>query len=317
MPGVDSAACATVVPVSGSSWTMSLWMQGGDPSQKIRTKFNYVSPDYFRTMGIEMRGGRDFEHGDSATSTPVAIVNEAFAMRFLDGENPVGRTFVTEAEPNYPQTACEVVGLVKNTKYDDLREEFKPIAYVPDLQHPRPRVTAQLLIRSSQPLASLRSGVTRRIGEASPEIGINYVEFKSVIREGLLREQLTATLSGFFGLLALMLACTGLYGVISYNVASRTNEIGIRMALGAQRGQVFWLILRETLILVLIGIGVGLPGVLAIRNLIAGELYDLSAIDPASMLFAAFLMAAVAAAAGYVPAFQAARLDPMTALRDE
>jgi predicted permease len=283
----------------------------------MRTKFNYVSPDYFRTMGIGMLGGRDFEPADNASSKPVAIVNEAFARNLLNGENPIGRTFETEAEPNYPQIAYEVVGLVKNTKYDDLREEFKPIAYVPDLQHPRPRVGAQLLIRSSQPPQALTPAITKRIGEASPEIGINYLEFKSLIRQGLLREELTATLSGLFGLLALTLACTGLYGVIAYNVASRTNEIGIRMALGARRGQVFWLILRETLMLVAIGIVIGLPSVIAIKAWIAGELYNLSAVDPASMCLAVLMMAAVAALAGYVPAFQATRVDPMAALRDE
>jgi ABC-type antimicrobial peptide transport system permease subunit len=244
-------------------------------------------------------------------------VNEAFARNLLNGESPIGRTFVTEAEPNYPETAYEIVGLVRNTKYDDLREDFKPIAYVPDLQHPRPRLSAQLLIRSSLTRGSLTSAVTNRIGEVSPEIGINYVEFKSLIRQGLLREELTATLSGFFGLLALTLACTGLYGVISYNVASRTNEIGIRMALGARRGQVFWLILRDTLMLVAIGIVIGLPGVFAIKSWIAGELYDLRAVDPASMCLAVLLMAAVAVMAGYVPAFQATRVDPMSALRDE
>ena len=159
--------------------------------------------------------------------------------------------------------------------------------------------------------------VKRSLGDVNPQISVQFEVFKTMIQNGLLRERLIATLSGFFGLLALLLACVGLYGILAYGVASRTNEIGLRMALGAQRRDVLWLILREALLLVLIGVAVGLPAVMAATRLVSSLLFGLTPADPTSIGAAAILMFAVAAGAGYLPARRATKVDPMVALRCE
>src|SRR5207237_2718162 len=200
------------------------------------------------------------------------------------------------------KTAYEIVGLVKDTKYQDLREAFGPIAFFPTTQEQRPDAGGQFLIRTSLPQGAITAAVKRVIAEVNPNINVSFQGFKAMIEESLLRDRLMATLSGFFGLLALVLACVGLYGILSYGVASRTNEIGLRMALGAQRRDVLWLILREALLLVLIDVAVGLPAVLAATRLVSSLLYGLPPTDPNSIGAAAALMLAVAAVAGYFPA---------------
>ncbi|HEY7547757.1 MAG TPA: ABC transporter permease, partial [Blastocatellia bacterium] len=217
IPGVDSAADTSIIPISGVSWTMRGRIEGEDQENRP-SKFSWVTPSYFDTLSIPLVAGRRFDERDTSASPKVLIVNEAFARQFLNGENPVGKRFRTEAEPRYPETLYEIVGVVKNTKYNDIREEFKPISFAPASQHPQPSGSARFLIRSSVPTPSLTSAVTRAVGEVNPEIGINFAVFKTMLRQGLLREQLIATLSGFFGFLALLLACAGLYGVMSYSV---------------------------------------------------------------------------------------------------
>jgi ABC-type antimicrobial peptide transport system permease subunit len=211
----------------------------------------------------------------------------------------------------------EIVGFVKDTKYGDLREEFKPIVFVAAAQDDRPDQFAQLLIRSDLPLAGLLSDVKRTIGQASPEINLEFHVFKSQIRDSLLRERLMATLSGFFGFLAGLLATIGLYGLISYTVARRTNEIGIRMALGAQRGDVVRMILREAGILLGIGIAAGTALSLLAAKTASALLFGLKPSDPLTLAAAIAALAAVTVAASFLPAQRASRLDPMVALRDE
>jgi ABC-type antimicrobial peptide transport system permease subunit len=198
-----------------------------------------------------------------------------------------------------------------------LREEFVPIIYLPTAQTPRQGAGGQFLIRSSLPQAEIVAAVRRVLAETNPAIGVSFQGFKTMIEESVLRERLLATLSGFFGLLALLLACIGLYGILSYNVSSRTSEIGIRMALGARRRDVLWLVLREALLMVIIGLAVGLPMIWAVTRLASTLLFGLTPTDPVSLLLAALLMIAVAMMAGYLPARRATRVDPMVALRYE
>ena len=293
------------------------WMDGQDSKQPKNVSLSRAGSDYFKTLQIPLLAGRDFNSGDRPNTPNVVIVNEAFARRFLDGANPVGHLFWVAATPGDPDTVYEIVGLVGNTKYEDLREEFQPIAYYAAAQDQEAGPGAPLLIRSRVPLREMLAAVKQVLHETNPALTVSFQEFKPMIEATIMRERLMATLSGFFGLLALLLACVGLYGILSYGVASRTNEIGIRMALGARRQDVFWLILREAFLLVIAGLAVGLPVIFVVTRLAASLLFGLSPTDPISLTFAGLLMVAVAMIAGYVPSRRATRVDPLVALRYE
>ena len=317
IPGVEAAAETNIVPLSGSGWGNNIWPDGSDGSERKGSAFSRVSPTYFKTLSSPLLQGREFDERDTAAAPQVAIVNEFFARQLLNTANPVGQRFWREKTPSGPETLYEIVGMVGNTKYDDLREEFGPIAFLASSQEPQPNPGAQLLIRSNLPQAEIVASVKRVLGEINPSIAVSFQGFKSMIDGSILRERLMATLSGFFGLLALVLACIGLYGILSYGVASRTNEIGIRMALGAKSRDVLWLILREAVWLVLIGVAVGLPMIIATSRLVSTLLYGLKPTDPTSLVLAALVLFVVAMGAGYIPARRATRVDPMVALRYE
>jgi predicted permease len=314
-PGIESAALG-MIPFRDSGGN-TVWMDGTDARQGKDVSRSRVGPDYFKTLQIPLLAGRDFDARDRGGAPNVAIVNQAFARQLLNGANPVGRRFWIEATPGASERLYEIVGLVRDTKYEDLREEFGPIVYDAAAQDAGSGPGAKVLIRSRMPQAQMVAAVNRVLGEINPAITVSFQGFKPMIEETILRERLMATLSGFFGLLALLLACIGLYGILSYGVASRTNEIGIRMALGAQRRDVSWLILREALWLVIAGVAVGLPMILACTRLAATLLFGLTPRDPASLIFAALLMLLVAILAGYLPSRRATRVDPIVALRCE
>jgi putative ABC transport system permease protein len=312
-PGVDSAAEAAIIPTEGSSVNRTVWIDGSDPSQAKSPWFNFVSSDFFKTMGTPLLAGRDFNDRDTATSPKVAIVNEAFARQFTSGANPVGRRIFQKAELGAPQVEYEIVGLVKNTKYQDLREEFPPLVYVPGSQGGPPDPYDQIVIRSQVPFADLTARLKQTIAQASPDIAVQFRSLGTVIHDELLSERLMATLSGFFGLLAALLAMIGLYGVMSYMVIRRTNEIGIRVALGAGRGEIVTMIIREAGMLLAIGLVAGIALSLAGGRAVGSMLFGLKPYDPLTLAQAAALLAVVAVAASYVPAHRAARLDPIEA----
>jgi putative ABC transport system permease protein len=314
-PGIDSAASAAIVPTSGSSSNRTVWMDGSDPSQAKQPWFNWVTPEYFKTMGTPLLAGRDFNDRDTPNSPKVAIVNEAFVRQFSNGANPIGKRIWQKAELGQPQIVYEIVGLVKNTKYQDLREQFPPLVYVPIAQGTDP--DQPILIRSRVPLSDLTSRVKQTILQMSPDISIRFRTMQGMIHDELVGERLMATLSGFFGTLAALLATVGLYGVMSYMVARRTNEIGIRMTLGAGRGEITRLILREAGVLLAVGLGAGLVLALAGGRAVGSALFGLKPYDPLTLAAAAALLAVVAAAASYLPARRATKVDPMTALRYE
>ena len=304
IPGVESAAEAGLVPLSGSGMGNNVWMDGVETRQTLDVSFSRVGPEYFKTFNTPLLAGRDFNDRDTATSPKVAIVNEVFARQLLNGANPVGRRFWIEATPSEPETLCEIVGLVKNTKYSNLREDFGPIAFFPSAQTAT-GPGGQFLIRSNLPSSEISAAVKRVIGEISPSIFINIRVLKTQIEGSILRERLISTLSGFFGLLALILASIGLYGLLSYTVAGRTSEIGLRMALGARSRDVLWMILREALMLTVIGVIVGLPAVIYATKWVSSLLYGLQPSDPVSIGVAALLLLAVAELAGWLPARRA------------
>jgi predicted permease len=316
-PGVNSAAEAAIIPTEGSSVNRTLWIDGSDPSQAKSPWFNFVSPDFFKTMGTPLRAGRDFNDRDTPISPHVAIVNEAFARAFTNGANPVGRRVLQKAELKEPRVEYEIVGLAKNTKYQDLREEFTPLVYVPLSQGGLPDPYDQILIRSHVPFADLTARLKQTIAQTSPDIAIQFRSLQTMIQDELLSERLMATLSGSFGFLAALLAIIGLYGVMSYRVVRRTSEIGIRMTLGAGRGEIVTMIIREAGVLLAIGLVAGVALALAGGRAAGSMLFGLKPYDPLTLARAAGLLALVAVAAGYLPAHRAARLDPMEALREE
>ena len=316
IPGVLFAADTTIVPVSGNGWNNNVLIDGTEKS-KVTPNFSRVSPGYFKTLGTLLVAGRDFDDRDTAASPKVAIVNESFVRKLLNGANPIGRTFRVKVYVGRPAPLYEIVGFVKDAKYEDLREEFKPAVFVAAAQDDRPDESAQFLIRSDLALSGLLSEVKRAIAGASPEISIEFHVFKDQIRNSLLPERLMATLSGFFGFLAGLLATIGLYGLISYTVARRTNEIGIRMALGAQRGDVMKMILHEAGILLGIGLAAGTALSLLAAKTASSLLFGLKPRDPLTLAAAIAALAAVTVAASFLPAQRASRLDPMVALRDE
>ncbi len=317
IPQVEAAASTSNVPLNGASWTMGVRVAGRQGEQRGASKFTWVSPGYFRTMEIPLLAGRDFNASDTDTSHKVAVVNETFVRRFSAGENPIGEVMRTAAEPNYPVALYEIVGVVKDTKYAGLREDTQAIAFAPAPQHPNPGPWAAILIRSSAPLTEVVAAVKRDVGQLNPEIVMDFRVFQAQIREGLARERLMAALSGFFGVVAALLAGIGLYGVISYLVARRRNEIGIRMALGASRYQVVALIMREAALLLVIGVAVGMILSLAGATSAGALLFGLQPYDPLTLIASGALLAAIAALASYLPARRTSRLDPMIALRYE
>jgi putative ABC transport system permease protein len=316
VPGVESAAVAHELPLR--DWGgASAWMDGQNATQAKDTSLSRIGPDYFKTLQIPLLAGRDFDSRDKVNTPNVAIVNEAFAREFLGGRDPVGHRFWIAATPGEPDTPFEIVGLVGNTKYENLREEFVPIAYYASAQDEGSGAGIQVLIRSRLPQGETVAAIKHVLNEVSPSLSVRFDDFKPMIEATILRERLLATLSVFFGLLALLLACIGLYGILSYGVASRTNEIGIRMAIGARRRDVFWLILRESFLLVIGGVVVGLPIIFAVTRLASSLLFGLTPTDPVSLFLSALLMLVVALVAGYLPSRRATRVDPLVALRYE
>jgi predicted permease len=317
IPGVQAVSNASVVPISGYGWSESIILAGAKEHAKESPLFDRISPGYFNTMGIAVLAGRDFNERDTASSQKVAIVNESFVKKILNGANPVGQHFQIEEVVGRPRPIYEIVGLVKDTKYYDLRDDFQPIVYVTTLQDDQPDQGAALLIRSPLPLGSLTSSIKNALTDISPLISIEFIPLQRNIHDSLLRDRLMATLSGFFGGLAALLAMVGLYGVISYSVARRTNEIGIRVALGAQRLNIVKMVLGEAGLLLVIGLVVGTVLALFLGKTASALLYGLKPHDPLTITLAASGLAGVAILASYIPARRAAGLDPMVALRNE
>ena len=317
IPGVAAASEVGIVPLSGGNVDNRVWAAGEDRQSGFDPNFNWIGENYFKTLDTPLLAGRDFDGRDTTNSPKVAIVNQEFARRLGKAANPVGLQIRREATPHQPELVLEIVGVVKNTKYHNLRQDFVPIVYLPLSQDPDPASFDQVVIHSELPLPSLTSQVKAAAAATSPDINVDFRVFKTQIQESLLPEKLMATLSGFFGLLAGLLTAVGLYGVISFLVARRTQEIGIRMALGAGKRQVLSMILRETLMLTALGIGVGLPITISVARLIASMLFGIKPGDPLALALAAFALCGVALAAAYIPARRAAKVDPMVALRYE
>ena len=318
IPGVESAAIAMTLPLSGNGEIHDILPGVSGPPQEDLSSaaFNRVSPAFFRTLRTPIIGGRDFDEHDVAGAPLVAIVNETFARKFIKEGNPVG-TLLRVRRMSKIFGPYQIVGLVKDTKYVNLREAAQEILYTPLAQVDQPHADAQIVIRSNAPLTGLISSVKSVANGANPNMDVSFVVFHQMIDEGLLRDRLMARLSGFFGVLAAVLAAIGLYGVISYIVATRRNEIGIRMALGASRADVVRTILRPTLLLLVCGVAIGVVLALAVGRSAGSLLFGLKPYDPFTLIGASALLLLLGIVAGFVPVYRASRLDPMVALRHE
>jgi predicted permease len=323
IPGIRSASRSEMTPISGSVWDSELIIEGytAKSSSDVTVNFNQVSPGYFETLGTAFVAGRDFDQHDTPQSPTVAIVNETFAKKYFAGRSPLRHTFQVHNGPT-ASAPIEIVGVVKDVKYSSLREDVPPTTYRaetqdrPGFSNPSPFTNFELRSAVSTP-TDLIPAVKAAMEEVNRDIALQFTPLARQVDESLTRERLLATLSGFFGGLALLLATIGLYGVMSYNVARRRNEIGIRMALGAEQARVLRMVLREVALLIGIGLIVGLGVALATTRFVASFLYGTKSNDPLTLSVAAGVLVLVAAIAGYLPARRASRLDPMTALREE
>jgi predicted permease len=319
LPGVDAASASLLTPLGNMRWNDALVVPGYTPAaaKDAVAFFNAVSDGYFSTLGTALLAGRDFDRGDVAGSGPVAIVNEAFVKKFFHGSSPIGRPVVTDGFGG-PDTALEVVGVVEDTKYRSMRDEQEPLVFVPFGQFDGiTSPSMQLELRGYGPAGSLVPTVTRVLGRVNGNISLRFTPLQAQLDASLARERLLATLSGFFGGLALLLAVVGLYGTMAYSVAQRRGEIGIRIALGAARARVMRLVLGEAGRLVLAGLVLGAVGALAATRWVESFLFGLTPSDPATWAWSAATLAAVAVAACALPAWRAARMDPSAALRAE
>ncbi len=319
LPEIRSAAQALIVPVSGSGWNDSILIDGvtAPTDRALISDFSRISPGYFRTLETPFVAGRDFGEVDSLSSPTVAIVNESFGRKFLNGASPLGRTLRVDMPPGEPRPQYEIVGVVKDTKYRDMRSDFQPIVFLPFSQQKEPDPYMNVIARSDVSLSALTTSIKRALADVDPSIGIEFRVLKTQIGESMLQERLMALLAGFFGILAGLLAMIGLYGVISYMVNSRKNEIGIRMALGAGRQSVIRLILREATLLLSVGLVVGVLLTVAAGRTASTMLFGLKPNDPLTIGAAAIALAFIGLLASYIPARRAATVDPMDVLRAE
>jgi putative ABC transport system permease protein len=316
-PGVDQAASAGIVQISGDGWNDIIEIFGQHSAKPLTPWFDRVSAGYFRTMGTPLIAGRDFDDRDTTSSPEVAIVNEQFCNKYLGGKNPLGKQFRILAGSGEAQHVYQIVGLVRNSKYQSLRDNFQPLVFVAETQNKEPGFGINFVVRSSAPLGSLMPAVEQAVLRMNGGISLEFQVFKTQVRESLLRERLMATLSGFFGFLAGVLATVGLYGVIAYMVARRRNEIGIRIALGADRRRIMNLVVKEAGILLAAGLVIGTALAAATARTASSLLYGLRPTDPATIGFAITLLVIVALAASFVPALRASRVEPIEALREE
>ncbi|HEX4164701.1 MAG TPA: ABC transporter permease [Bryobacteraceae bacterium] len=313
IPGVVNAATTTNIPLLGGSWghVVRVGSIEGD------SKFTWVSPSYFDTMGIPLITGRDFNAADTSDSLKVAVVNRTFVRRFLGHADPIGRSLRTEPERGYPSTVYQIVGVIPDTKYDDLRNETPPMAFSPASQFPDPHPFSIMLIHSKVAPDTMLTTIKRVLARQHPGVVAVGGDFQHWVREGMARERVMAMLSGFFGFVAALLAMIGLYGVISYLVVNRRPEIGIRLALGASRWQVIAMVLKEARSLLLLGIAIGIVLSLFAGRAATALLFSLKPYDPATVIAASILLGVVALLASFLPARRASQLDPMIALRYE
>jgi putative ABC transport system permease protein len=317
IPGVDAATNTDIVPLSGAGWGNSVWIEGHNSTQRQDSNFGGVSSGYFDTLRIPIIAGHDFNDQETRRSPRAAIVNEAFIRKLGLGPNPIGARFWREATPSSPAELNEIVGLVSDTKYSGIRRTSGPIAYLSLAQDKSADTGMQILVRSRLPIGTEEQEIRRTLHDVSTGISFDFEGLEDMIQRSLVAERLLATLSGSFGALAVILAMTGIYGVMSYTVTERTVEIGIRMALGAQRTSITTMILSKAAILLAGGLVLGTGLSLGVGTAAGALLFGLKPRDPATLVGASVLLAVVMLVASAIPSIRAANVNPIDSLRAE
>jgi predicted permease len=332
LPGVKSAGLALYSVLEGNNWGESIYVEGRPapgPEENHNSSWDRVSPQFFETIGQPVIRGRGFTHQDTATSAMVAVVNQAFVKKFFPKEDPIGHHFGV-FDQKYASN-FEIVGIVADAKYTNPRDLVRPMYFRPMTQFNRNVTGPNFFMAESRSLypnsitvqyagdaASLESMARRTLANINPDLTM--VSFKSLdyqVANNFTEERLISRLTGLFGLLALSLASIGIYGITAYSVARRINEIGLRMALGANRSNVVSLVMSRALLLVVIGLAIGIPVALLGGRLMRTQLYGVKIYDPGTLAAAVVVLSAFAALAGFIPARRAASIEPMQALRIE
>jgi predicted permease len=319
LPGVERAATVFPLPLSGAGNTLQFVVAGrpkpaatAAPSADVMG----ISPDYFRAMSIPLLAGRGFSGQDRVGSQQVVIVSRTMARQIWPGESPLGKRITFDDESGPKAKWLTVVGLVGDVRAAALRKEPRPQAYWPQLQRPFSQVA--LVLRTSRPPARLVEPVRQVVLALDRDLPLDRVQtLEAVVADSLSSNRAKTRLIGIFGALALVLAAAGIYGLVSYTVAQRTHEIGIRMALGAGRGEVLGMVIRQGMVLVAAGLAMGLAASWAAGRLVADQLFEVSAADPLTYAGVPLVLAAVALIANWLPARRAAAIDPLEALRSE
>ena len=319
-PGVQSASTILPLPLSGDRFSISFQIEGREvaPKDEPSADIFFTGVGYFGTMGIPIVKGRDFEQRDQHGSTPVVIITEEFARQYFPNEDPIGKriqpgisTFEDEDSP-----MREIVGVVSDIRNRTLNTEPKPAYYVPQTQVPFSQMA--VVIKTNNEPRGLISGMTKEVAALDADLPLFGVKtMREYLSASVAGPRFNTTLLSIFAGVALVLTLVGLYGVMSYSVAQRTNEIGIRLALGAQTRDVLWMIVKQGSILILLGLGFGLAGAYAATRVISSLLFGVTAKDPFTFAAAAVLLAIVALLACYIPAWRATKVDPLQALRYE
>jgi predicted permease len=313
--GVRSAAYATVAILAGDEWDSSMSVEGhqAKDGEDMQAFMNAVSPGYFETMKVPFLEGRDFKDSDGKDNATVAIVNRQFAEHFFPGRSAIGKRLGWGGGPGTKLT-IEIIGVVANSLYEGPREGVHRQVFVPNWGKNSAVFYVRTQAASGIAYNMVRNEV-KQLDSAMPVYGMKTVE--SQLDETLLTDRLIAMLSAGFGLLATLLASVGLYGVMAFVVARRKKELGIRLALGAQPGFVIWIVMREVLLLLAIGLAIGIPTAIGLGRYVAAQLYGIQAHDPIIAGSTVALLTIVSAAAGLIPAQRASRIDPILALRYE
>jgi predicted permease len=315
VPGVRAAALASVPVLHGWEWDSGLSVEGhqAKDGEDMQGFMNSLSPGYFETMGIALLEGRDFEPKDQQQKSTVAIVNRRFAEHYFGDKSAVGRHIGFGSAPG-SKLDIEIIGVAANTLYEGPREGLRRQVYIPNYGNRGVALYVRAAMGSQAVYGSVRAAVK------GLDASLPIYELKTLgdqLDQTLLTERLIALLSAGFGLLATLLAAVGLYGVMAFVVARRTKELGVRIALGAQPAQVLWLVMREVLMLLAIGLAVGVPSAIALGQYVSTQLYGVKANDPYLAAATVLILALVSAAAGFIPAQRASRIDPILALRFE